>query len=348
MRKVLAALALVSLGSAFVAADDAVVLPQGVLRLRFVPAYAMTDKEFDKDGTKVDTQAEGTMTVLSGAAEFGVVEPVTLGVKWAPGYLLMSDLKKLPEAMKNATMTGPMDLEIGAKVQLLGSQGFLKSDALRFALTPGVSVPLDKYDAKAEFEKASKNEKFRLGSSSQHYSLGVGVKADADYVINDMFFLNLHGQAFYYTPSKVLTFETVFNNAIAIQTNMGMGQTLEQATIAANVSDPLTETETVHGLEFGGEFEPHAKFSLSKTTNISLGVPVAFNMDLADTMTYNKVETKGEESYSLGVAPSLSFFTLLGPLPVEAQVQYGLPLMGKNSTATSTLSLQLKLFAKFY
>ena len=340
MRKIAASLLVLALTGAAAFADDATILPKGVFRARLIPSYSMTDKEFDADGEKVDTSAEGTITTISGAFELGVVESVTVGLKWAPGYYAMSDLTNPPLAnMDEVVYTGPADLEIGAKVQVLGEQGFVKSDALRVALTPGFSIPLDSYDAEAEFESYQAGDPFRAATTSGHSSLGFGVKADADYMLNKMFFLNLHGQAFYYLPSSYTTFTTVATY---------YGALAAYGAATAQAVSPIEDTETAYGLEYAVEFEPHAKIAIDKKTSVNLGLPIFYSLNLADTMTYNGNETESDDATFLKVSPYVSCFTLIGPLPVEAQIQYDYPVMGTNSKSTSTLTLQLKFFGKLY
>ncbi|GAB1481895.1 hypothetical protein MASR2M78_07100 [Treponema sp.] len=77
-------------------------------------------------------------------------------------------------------------------------------------------------------------------------------------------------------------------------------------------------------------------------------MPINYSINLKDTMTYNSKETKSENETLLKVGPYVSIFTLLGPLPFEAQIQYDVPLTGAYAKATNTLTLQLKFFGKLY
>ena len=78
------------------------------------------------------------------------------------------------------------------------------------------------------------------------------------------------------------------------------------------------------------------------------GLPFSYTYNLANTATYNGSSTTGNAASLLTVGPNVSCFALLGPLPVEVEIQYVYPLMGDNSGATSTLSLQLKVFGKAF
>jgi len=296
----------------FSIADDAIVLPKGVFRARVIPSYTTASEAFDADGKKADAGQEVKVMALSGAFELGIVDQVTFGVKWAPGYYLWSDVS----TSDKAKMTGPADLEIGAKAQILGDQGFAKSDMLRLALSAGVIVPLDKYDGVEELANYLGGDDFRGQSTSYAQTFGFGGKLDADYVLNKMFFFNLHGELKYYLKGDV----------------------------SSSIGSPVIETE--YGLVMVGEFEPHAEFALGESASLNVGLPVTFTSNGANTYGGAEVDTSAKQILTLG--PSLSLMTKLGALPVEAQLQYSLPLLGKNEIAMSTLSLQLKLFGKIF
>jgi len=296
----------------FSIADDAIVLPKGVFRARLIPSYTMGSQQFNKDGEKVDLGMDIKVMALSGAFELGIVDQVTFGVKWAPGYYIWSDIST-SDKMK---MTGAADLEVGAKAQIVGSQGFAKSDAVRVALSAGAIVPLDKYDDAGELASAMAGDDFRLASASYAQTFGFGGKLDADYVLNKMFFFNLHGELKYYLKGEV----------------------------SAGFMSPKVDTE--YGLVMVGEFEPHAEFALGESASLNIGLPVTFTTNGENTYAGTKDDSSAGQLLVLG--PSLSLMTKLGALPVEAQVQYSLPLMGKYDTAMSTLSLQLKIFGKIF
>jgi hypothetical protein len=361
MMKTALALMFVFIVSSFAVADDAIVLPKGVFRLRAIPSYSMTEKAYDKDGADATTNAKGTVIAASGALELGLADPLTFGVKWAPGYYAISDLTNPPLAAVGTgklVYNGPADLELGAKLQILGSAGLLKSDAARFALTAGLVVPLDTYDATAEWNNYLAGKDYAAKSTSGHQSYGFGLKADGDYKINDMFFLNLHGEAKYFQADDSLQFLTVATHAGAygkafagLYSGAPYFVPAGNATAAAAFADlaaPLSFTKTEFGLVTLFEFEPHAAIPLGGKTTLNAGVPVTYSMNLAGTSTYNAVAKDILATSILTVGPNVSLFTLIGPLPVEFQVQYSMPLMGALNDATSTLSLQLKIFGKVF
>jgi len=335
------------LTSSFVFGDDAVVLPQGVFRFRAIPSYSMLDQGYDKDGKSVDS-TRGSVTVLSGAFELGVTPTVTLGAQWAPGFYMLSSFDRAPDlsslsssGVKPAKLAaaGLADIQIGAKFQLVGVDGFLKSEQFRVSLTPGVQVPLDAYDAKAEAKKALAGDTFRATSSSEFQALGFGGKADVDYLVNEMFFVNLHGEARAFLPNDSLT----FGHAAA---NQVYAKAVSQS--YADTNYPATTSKTVYGLQSKFELEPHAKFVVSGDTSFNLGVPLTYEMSGENKVTYNGSESTDKAANNLSIGPNCSFFTVIGPLPVEFELQYSYPLLGTLTAASSTLSLQIKVFGKLF
>jgi hypothetical protein len=134
-----------------------------------------------------------------------------------------------------------------------------------------------------------------------------------------MFFVNFHAEARSFLPAEALAFETVATNAI-------YAGLLGQA--AADAAAPETKTKTEYGLQTTFELEPHAKFTLSGDTSVSLGVPFTYDMSGENKVTYNGTSTTDDATSVLSVGPNVSFFTVIG-LPVEVELQYVMPLMGK-------------------
>ena len=352
----------------FAFADDATVLPLGVFRIRAIPSYSMWSQSYANNGTaSAASTGNSAVTAMSGAAELSVMNPITFGLQWAPGYYVASSFASMPTGLASNTKmayTGPADLQVGAKIQVVGSQGFVQNNQFRIALTPGMYVPLDSYKADTEWQNFTGGNAYRTMSASDHQSFGFVAKADADYQINDMFFVNLHGQALYFLPNDSVSFTTeatyygtyaaVYAQTYAAAVAGGASTAVAASTAATNATAyatanaPLTSTKTQYGVNTFFEFEPHAKYSFSDTTNVSAGLPFSYTYNLASTTTYNGTSTTGNPESFLSVGPNVSFFSVIGPLPVEVEVQYVLPLMGQNSNATSTLSLQLKVFGKAF
>ena len=349
MKRVAGLSFLLILVAGFVFADDANVLPQGVIRIRAIPSFSMVDQGYDKDGTAFN-DTKGSVTVLSAAAELGVTQNITIGFQWAPGYAVASNFDRLPNQLvplasaagvkaDKMSVNGPADLQVGAKFQIIGKEGFVANEQFRFTVTPGIQIPLDSYDAQTEATNALSGKTFRPASASTYQSLGLGSKADLDYVINEMFYVNLHGELLYFSPKDMITFGTAFLHGYLVS---AAGQAY------ADANEPLTSTSITYGLQSTFELEPHAKFDITKDTNISAGLPLTFETKGAGSSTYSGTKTDGDADTLLSIGPNVSLFTLIGPLPIEVELQYFYPLIAKTDTPQKTFAIQMKFFGKLF
>src|SRR6056297_4356174 len=91
MRKLLLVLIMLALVlPAF--ADDAKVLPKGVLRSYIVPVYSFATEAYDQDGDAGDISFNGlpvdkvSLFNVGGAIEYGVNDWISAAVQWTPGY----------------------------------------------------------------------------------------------------------------------------------------------------------------------------------------------------------------------------------------------------------------------
>jgi hypothetical protein len=125
MKKILVGVLLLALATA-VFADDALVLPKGVLRVYLTGAYAFFNQAFDVDGLKADPAGYDALSAinLGGAIEFGVLDWISAAVQWAPGWTVWSATDNGANVMgldyANLTANGPYNVFAGAKVQIIG------------------------------------------------------------------------------------------------------------------------------------------------------------------------------------------------------------------------------------
>jgi hypothetical protein len=318
MRKLLVALVLLSF-AAWVFADDALVLPKGVIRVRAAGAYTMASQEFDKDGEKTDLAGgeELTMFNVGGAIEYGVVEGVNAAVQWIPGYVVSSEFKEADTAHLN----GPFDVFIGAKVQILGDQGLVqKNDTMRLAAALGFIAPLPGADFGKEADNALAGDDFIAANVDKH-QWALGARGYFDYVINKMFFVNLYSEFIKYFKA-------------------------DQKFLAFTPFPTELEAEFDYGYQLTLELEPHFETPLSEGFKLSAGLPLTY-------VTSPKFKVDGTEqddtdTFSLNIRPYVSVFMTKIALPVEVEIGYLYPLAGKNvAYANSALTFQVKAYAKF-
>jgi hypothetical protein len=319
MRKIL----IFALLAAFIApmfADDAKVLPAGVIRPTFAYIYNTYDESYDTDGELSDVD-KVAMNMLGAALEFGVTESITLAAQWVPGYTFLSETEQT--GYEKLNLNGFSDLFLGAKAQILGNQGFLKNDTMRFSLALGAVIPLNAYDAADEYENYASGDDFTFKSISND-AFGLGFRAYYDIIITPDFYVNFYAQYVHYfeTEKESTVLQTIMNGGSAITYDYG----------------------STFSLDF--EIEPNYTFKFNEGNKLSIGVPFAF----AYTPEYDVDGVTQDDSDTMlfSVAPALNFFTTALYIPMDFKVQYSIPLYGENAYASNTLIVQLKLYAKLY
>ncbi len=327
MKKMLLVLLMVTLAFA-VFADDAKVLPAGVLRAYVVPSYIFGSQEFNADGEKVDS-ATGDYTFfnLGGAVEYGVNNWITVADQWAPGTNLYSDFADFDQQSAN----GAFELFTGAKFQFVGADGLSKNDIIRFAVAPGVMIPMAfSYNAEEEAANYSATMTYNLSGGLSgaltnfnalpaNNAFGLGARVYADYIVNDMFFINAYSEFIKFLEKDA---ENDFAGTLlgADTVNYGYQLTTE---VEFNFTKPLAE-----GL------------------SLSAGLPVGF--EYSPEVVYDDETADSENaSYTLSVNPNASIFVTSLPLPLEFKVSYKYPIMGQNAMAKNVLTTQIKAYMKF-
>jgi hypothetical protein len=305
-------------------ADDALVLPAGVIRPTFNYNFNFFDKAFDTDGEKGDT-AEIKAHVLGTALEFGVTDQISAAVQWAPAYIFKSEIEGQP----TANINGFADLFIGAKTQIIGSNGFVKNDNMRLAAALGAVVPLNNYDGTEEAANILNGDDFTAQSSSNE-AFGIGARLYYDYIITSGFYVNFYTEFIkYFKTDKSLP-------ALAyVPVGFGGGGVPADTTF-----------EFDYGYELTLELEPNYTFAFNEGNKLSVGVP--FTAYITPDYKMEGVEQDNTGSTLLSIAPSVNLFTTALVIPMDIKVQYSIPVYGVNANASNTLIIQWKLYAKLY
>lgn len=283
-------------------ADDAKVLPAGVIRLSLVDIIASSDQEFDSEG-KLQDDTESSMNIFGAALEFGITDSLTGAIQWTPGVVLSHD------AGDNVILSGLMDVFVGAKYQVINT------DAMRFAVALGAKVPLDTgYDGIEEYTNLLGGDDFKPSSMSTTQSVALGMRLYYDYIINESFYVNLYNQSLYYLPNT------------------------------ASQSIGSAELDYEYGIHTEFEIEPNYAIPVMSKSKVELYAPISYKLTPAPTV--EGVEPDSDSNASIMyLSPGVSFFFAESFMPMQLNVEYALPVMGKNSTATKNLVIILKLFA---
>ncbi|HSV56586.1 MAG TPA: hypothetical protein VLH39_05695, partial [Magnetospirillaceae bacterium] len=164
-----------------------------------------------------------------------------------------------------------------------------------------------------EAAAAGAGDEFKISSPSLR-AVGLGFRAYFDWVISELFFLNLYNQTIFYLPVE-----------------------------KDNILTPGVENEYEDGYSLTFEIEPHFNYALSDSLSVSAGVPLTWTMRPETVID----GVGNDEPFSLlTVSPSVSAFVMT-TLPIELEVGYTLPLAGRNAPAAGTLVVQLKTFLRF-
>jgi len=302
-------------------ADDALVLPKGVLRTYLTTAYAFGDQKYDADGEKVDSMDLKALNV-GFAMEYGVNDWITAAAQWAPGWTLWSKtdvgFSPLPYT-SDVKVNGLYDLFLGAKLQIVGPKAPVASQKFRVAVAPGVKIPMPDADWDEQVDNLSAGDDVVLSSADKH-AFGIGARAYCDYVINEMFFMNLYSEFIKYFERKDAEGISVF---------------------------PLgtTKQDIAYGYDLTLEFEPHFELPLANSAKFSASLPLTYKM--TPEIEYDGTAKADSDTTSLSLTPSVSYFFLAGALPFEAKLGYAVPLMGTNTTALNRVVFQFKSYLKF-
>ena len=300
-------------------ADDAKVLPAGVIRPTFAYINNMYDSEYDIDGDKSDTD-KVTMNILGAALEFGITDSISFAAQWVPGYTFASESEAT--GAENLNLNGFHDLFLGAKVQILGDRGFVKNDKMRFAAALGAVIPLNTYDGAEEYTNFTGGE-YTLKSISKD-AFGLGFRLYYDIIVIPDFYVNFYAQYIQY-------FET--EKETDVHTTAGNGGNVVTYDFNPKFSLDL-------------EIEPNYTFKFNEGNKLSIAVPLKFAYTPDYEVGGSSIDDTSTSLFS--IAPSVNFFTTALVIPMDFKVQYSIPVYGVNASASKQLIIQWKLYAKLY
>jgi hypothetical protein len=189
-------------------AEDAKVLPMMTGRISAGLNYSFglgwyhngAYQKFDEDSIKYFN--------LGFDFEFGVNDWVTANFKWIPGWTFYSDLRALtsnlyPSITADTTTNGGVDIFAGAKFQIAGEKAPLKSELFRFAIAPGVIIPLPGPNFQDEYTNLMKGEKATVSKMDNHV-FAAGGRFYFDWIINQSLFINLFNETIFYPVKQDL------------------------------------------------------------------------------------------------------------------------------------------------
>ncbi len=320
MKKIALFISCVMLLSMAVFADDAKVLPAGVIRTTIAPTYAFQQGGYDIDGEfTASEEGDGSVSFLNlgFALEYGVNDFITAAVQWAPGVNVWSKIDN--EMMEDANVNGMFDLFVGAKIQIVGEKAPSVSESLRFAVAPGLVIPMPGPDFDEELDNAIAGDPYTI-AELDNKSFGLGGRFYADYIVNSSFFINAYAEYIYYLERTDYKALVPFFGVVDVDS-------------------------TQAGSSLVMELEPHFEAMVSDGVTFGAGLPVRYTMIGESKFDGEAVEDTG--STLMSIAPNVSIFLMKAAVPTEIALQYNMPLSGTNNTAVHSITLKIKNFLKF-
>jgi len=335
MRKILVMVLLAGLAWPVIA-DDAKILPAGVLRITLAPSYGFAPGVYDTSGSYAGySSGGGRATVFNAGAaiEYGVTDWISAAVQWAPGVNFTSSVDTnwapLPNTGSSANVNGPFALFTGAEFQFVGEKAPVKSETIRFALAAGVKIPFGGTDFANQYNSNYPSGGAVTVANADKQALGVGGRLFADWVFSKAFFLNLYSEFIYY-PGTVAFKDTSF-------------QDYAMYAASGNTYNP----KVGYGYDFTLEMEPHYAFDLSSDNTLEASLP--FTLTHSPDLTYDGAVQTDTFSSLLVVRPTLDLFLMKSPIPfpVEFKLAYSLPLIGWNTVASNALIFVMRVYLMF-
>jgi hypothetical protein len=308
-------------------ADTAYVLPARVGRVYIAPTFTFSTGAWN--GTKFDRygSGEGAMRAfnLGFATEFGILDWMTLAARWAPGWNVVSSVDQasdprlafmgIPDPDYN--VNGVADLQLGLKFLIVGKNAPVESSTMRFSAAPGFLIPLPGADFAAQTQNVMTGGDVTVSNIGRHV-FGFGGRVNYDYVFGPSFYLGLCGEITFF-PMKGSTGKT----------------NMQEYSIVPRQS-------VDYGYELMFEVEPHYDYPIADGFALSAGLPVTITTSPA--IKYDGHEGAVGNHYLFTMKPALSMMFTRLPVPVQVELDYTIPVFGKNETAAHALTLLIKVF----
>lgn len=322
-------------------ADDALILPNRVIRFRTIPSLSLTSAAFDTDGKRDDLvtpidlsgfglgiqnfETSANVWALSFALEIGVTDNINIAAQWTPGWQFASTTtadapSAVPgaiadptvESIENAQQTGLDDLFVGAKAQILGEDGFVPNENMRFALALGGIIPLSIYDADEAAEAQADGDEYQAGRVGNDV-YAVGARLYYDYILTETAFINLFSETQLFLPREL--------------------------------DDGAGDVEYAYGYKQSFEIDPQISYPLSD--GLRLGASLATRYSFTPDIEVDGDTVDDSATQLLAITPQVSAFFLGLPVPIEAKLQYTYPIYGVNVNATNTIAMQINTYLAF-
>jgi hypothetical protein len=291
-------------------------LDAGDLRIRLIGGYGWLVSRFDDDGSRnrLDEGSGSARVVNLGLAlEFGVIDWMTAGIGWIPGYNIWSrlDYQDPPffpaQPGSLATYNGPMDIQVILRFRIVGSGGLVPSDWVGVSLGPAGVLPMPFPDWDKHREKWQDAERYVLyPPDKHHWGYGGVVFVDSEPAAG--VFLCLSGKFIEYIPRDE-------------------GRIYDTTTV-----------EVDHQFEIAAELEASYTWTLPEAQQAKVGCTLAYSFSPGDRIDG---DSSGGARYKVRIQPYLGLENRIAGVPAELRIIYGADLLGRNEPSLGLVGLEL-------
>jgi hypothetical protein len=312
-------------------ADDALIASKGALRIYLVTSYFFTDGRYtDGWGYESGSAASNFAAIpreeppdvvgmnIGLAIELGIADWVSLTLDWIPGWTAWSDFAAsntvpliFPTSLgyENADVNGIRDLTVAGNLKLIGRRSpVMVSDRMRLIWSPGIILPLPGADAEKQLDRAWNGEEWHYDTAK--HAFGLTNRLSFDYVFSKVFYINLANRINYFFEKSDTLYEI-----------------------------PPEERLIAFGFEAQFEAEGHLEVPISEGVRLGLALPVIFAM--SSPIRLDGEELEGTDRYSFLTRPNIGFFFDDLAVPLEIEIAYAVPIIGKNAPKRYIVTLQI-------
>ncbi len=311
-------------------ADDAMVLPAGVIRVSLVPNYGFVNGAYDNNGSYTAyPSGGGKVTAWDGGAavEYGVTDWITAAVQWTPGWNFSSTYDTAI-GTSSVNVNGLYALFIGAKMQFVGEKAPVTSESIRLCAALGVKAPLGGPNFQDQAANAGNGSAVTVAAIEKE-TLGLGARFYADCIFSPAFYLNLYSEFIYY-PGTVAFKDLSLSSYGAYLLS---GQTYNP--------------DVGFGYDWTVELEPHYIYALSEGVHLEGSLPVT--MTYSPDMTLGGTSQPNTSQLLISARPTLDLFLIKSPIPfpVEFKLAYSFPIDGWQTGASNAVIFIVRVYLKF-
>jgi len=309
-------------------ADDALIASKGTLRIYLLASYFFTDGRYTDGWGYTSGNATSNFITrdeipdvvgmnLGVAIELGITDWVSLSLDWIPGWTAWSDfvaidgLTTFPTFLgyETADVNGIRDLTVAGNLELIGKRSpVMVSDRMRLIWSPGFILPLPGADAAKEFENAWNRGEWHIDNGK--HAFGLSNRISFDYVFSKVFYVNLaNGINYFFEKSDT------------------------------SIYSPTEEKLIAYGFEARFEAEGHLEFPIEEGIRLGFALPAIFAM--SSPLRLDGEVLEGTDQYVLLVRPNMGFFFDDLAVPLEIEIAYAVPILGKNAPKLYSATLQI-------